>query len=487
MLGVRVKAKQWGGRTLLLTSPMTAALATAGLFGAGAPAEAVPPPDRISFSVASLVPKFRPIIHDYVVRCDNEPVTVRVRTSGGWEAAVGDRPFRSGSFSQVVSLRTGRSFTITVRKAGSPELYRYYTRCLPNSFPEYTFNRSGPVNPEFFSVDRAFNPDPLRFAIIFDDHGVPIWWMRSPTWGTRVLPSGNLLWLDATFSPSRWAVHRLDGSLVRTFGAVGRAANAHDFQLMDNGNWLLGAYVEQSNVDTRAYGGSRNATVINAELQQVAPGGRLVWRWRSQDHISLAETGRFWSRVRRPEGYDIVHWNSIEDAGDSVIASFRHLDGVYKIRKSTGNIVWKLGGTRTPESLRVLNDPRDHTFGAQHDAGLLNDGTLIVFDNRTYLSDKRPRAVRFRIDEERGTATLLRAITDPQVTYSNCCGSARRLNSGDWLIYWGPTLGVGGYAPNGQRTFFMGFKSSYRAEPVPAGAVTAQDLRQGMKAMHGGS
>jgi hypothetical protein len=61
------------------------------------------------------------------------------------------------------------------------------------------------------------------------------------------------------------------------------------------------------------------------------------------------------------------------------------------------------------------------------------------------------------------------------------------LNSGDWLVYWGPTLGVGGYAPNGQRTFFMGFKSSYRAEPVPAGAVTAQDLRQGMKAMHGGS
>ena len=44
-------------------------------------------------------------------------------------------------------------------------------------------------------------------------------------------------------------------------------------------------------------------------------------------------------------GYDIVHWNSIEPAGKSVIASFRNLDAVYKIRKSTGKIVWKLGGT----------------------------------------------------------------------------------------------------------------------------------------------
>ena len=45
-------------------------------------------------------------------------------------------------------------------------------------------------------------------------------------------------------------------------------------------------------------------------------------------------------------GYDILHWNSVEPAGDSVIASFRHLDAVYKFEKSTGKIVWKLGGTQ---------------------------------------------------------------------------------------------------------------------------------------------
>ena len=83
----------------------------------------------------------------------------------------------------------------------------------------------------------------------------------------------------------------------------------------------------------------------------MSPDGQLVWGWKSQDHIALAETGRHWPWVRSDHDYDIAHWNSIEPAGDSVIASFRHFDAVYKIRKSTGDIVWKLGGTTTPESL----------------------------------------------------------------------------------------------------------------------------------------
>ena len=72
-----------------------------------------------------------------------------------------------------------------------------------------------------------------------------------------------------------------------------------------------------------------------------------------------------------------------------MIASFRHLDAVYKISKSTGKIVWKLGGTTTPKSLTVKDDPRAYTLGAQHDARLLPDGTLTVFDNRTNLADTR--------------------------------------------------------------------------------------------------
>ena len=173
----------WQRRLALVA---TAALAIAGLLGA--PAEAQPPPDQVSFHTPTLFPRFRPGIHDYVVRCNDGPVTVRAHASGGWRAAIGNHPFRSGDFSQVVPLSAGQAFVVTVREAGQPQLYRYYVRCLPGNFPKYTFTRYGPVSPKFFSVDRAFTGPPSRYGMIFNTNGVPVWWIHEPTQDTKVLP-----------------------------------------------------------------------------------------------------------------------------------------------------------------------------------------------------------------------------------------------------------------------------------------------------------
>ena len=441
-------------------------------------AEAAPAPGQVSFSTPSLFPAFGPNIEDYVVRCHDAPVTVQAHASEGWQVSLAGQPFHSGDFSATVPLGSGRAFVVRAQKQA--ELYRYHVRCLPNSFPTYTFTRYGPVSPKYFAVSRS----DLNYGIIFDNHGVPIWWIRATSWAIRVLPNGNVLWYRG---PSdRFEIHRLDGTMIRALKSVGYDVDGHDLQFLPNGDHLVSAPVLRRHVDTSAYGGSSDATVKSAELQQVTSSGQLVWRWNTYDHVSLAETGRWWDAPPTDQQpYDIVHWNSIEPAGDSVIASFRHLDAVYKIKKSTGEIVWKLGGTTTPESLTVIGDPRAYTFGAQHDARLLPDGTLSVFDNRTNLSNPRPRAVRFRIDEQARTATFLGSITDAAVSDSGCCGSARRLANGDWLINWAMTRNhpVGGYKPNGERTFFLTFppRSTYRAEPVPPGAVTAEDLRAAMQ------
>ena len=290
------------------------ALVIAGLVGAEAHA-APPLPGQVSFTASTLFPKFA-TEHRGLRRPLQQPAgDGQGHTANGWEAAIGDHPFRSGDFSEVVPLSAGRAFRIFVRELGSSELHRYFVRCLPNSFPNYTYTRYSPASPRFFSVDRAFDQQ-LR---ALRDH------LRQPR-GAHLVESHSRLGHQGAFerepplarrdlSPGRWATYRLDGSLVRTFYGVGRGGDAHDLQFQPNGNHLIGAYVRQGNVDTSAWGGSRDATVINTELQEVRPDHTLAWSWKSQQHIGRAETGRHWPRVIRSRPYDILHWNSIEPAG----------------------------------------------------------------------------------------------------------------------------------------------------------------------------
>ena len=352
----------------------------------------------------------------------------------GWEASINGHAFRSGAFSEPVPLASGKAFTVTFREDGGTKLYRYYTRCLPDDFPHYTFTRLAPSSsPKFFTADSWAKP--FHFGAVFDTNGVPVWWDHTGTFYTRMLPSGNLLRCVGL----KWSIQRLsDNSTIRVLGGVGMVTNHHDLQFRTGDHdHLVGDYIPRQHVDLSAYGGPSDAPVLDAELQDVTDDGQLAWDWKSQKHISLSQTAsRYWENgIVGPRGYyDIVHWNSIDPAGPhAVIASFRYLDAVYKISETTGTIIWKLGGSQTPNSLKVLGDPASQPFGGQHDARVFPDGTVSVFDNR-YLLDQPPRVTRWRIDAQAHTATLIQQITDPAVHRTVCCGSARLLPDGSWLV-----------------------------------------------------
>jgi hypothetical protein len=168
-----------------------------------------------------------------------------------------------------------------------------------------------------------------------------------------------------------------------------------------------------------------------------------------------------------------------------VLVSLRQTDAVYAIDRATGQIHWKLGGTPTPDSLTVVGDPDAAApLGGQHDVRLLADGTITVFDDGTFLG-RPPRAVRYRIDTAAHTATLLDQITDPTVATSLCCGSARLLASGNWLISWGGDPVFGEYQPDGAPVFKISFDGlfSYRVVPIAPEQLRIAQLRAGMNAL----
>jgi Arylsulfotransferase (ASST) len=230
-------------------------------------------------------------------------------------------------------------------------------------------------------------------------------------------------------------------------------------------------------------------------VQEVTPAGELVWAWNTKDHIALTESARWCddtSYAPAPaagrDGYDVAHVNSVEEtAGGDLIVSLRHTDAIYRIDRATGDVEWKLGGTTRRESLDVLGDDAHGaaTFGGQHDARELPDGTVTVFDNRS-LRGQPPRAVRFAIDAAARTATLVEDLRDPGAGSSFCCGGTRRLPGGNWVTSWGGLPLVTEHTATGERVFALEFDDaySYRADPVRPGALSREALRAGMDTMH---
>jgi hypothetical protein len=282
--------------------------------------------------------------------------------------------------------------------------------------------------------------------------------------------------------------------LVRTRGSV---TDGHEFRELPNGNFLLDTYAPAGNVElarVAAYKKRRppdRGAVVFAEVQEIDARGRVAWRWNSRGRIRLGETGRWWRSVlvnaketSFGDTFDPVHINAIEPRGaDEVVISTRHTDAVYGIKRSSGSVAWKLGGTATPRSLRIVGDPAKRVFGGQHDARIGRDGRLTIFDNGKG-RPRRPRVAFYRLDLNHGAARYLGQLNDPKVRSSHCCGSARETEGGGWLVSWGDNPLVTGFDRIGRIAFRLRLPaSSFRAIPVPPGAVTEAELDRGMEAM----
>lgn len=437
------------------------------------------------FAEPALTPTFDPDVSDYTTRCSGDPVEVFGRAAAGTSVTVDGGEPAAARFDATVPLDENQAFSFTTTDEG--ESRTYFVRCLPAEFPAWNYEQLQRPAHDLYVVDPNILA-PAQFVVVFDRDGVPVWWNTEPG-GTlqdaKVLPDGTLAWWNAS---SGYVIREPDGTLVRQVSAVG-FTDGHELQQLPNGNFLLFSKETRADVDLTEYGGTASEDLEDAVVQEISPDGDLVWSWSTNGHIGLAETGRWWpTALGSPEPRDIIHMNAIEPVGeDAMLVSFRHTDAIYKVDRASGEIVWKLGGTWTPKSLTVLNDPEGaYPFGGQHDVRLLPDGTITVYDNNTGLGVP-PRATRYEIDEGDRTATLLDQVTDPLAPSSFCCGSARRSAAGSWLMSWGGNSLVAEYDESGEPNFRLGFGGTtfpYRAVPVDEGALSLVSLRAGMDAMH---
>jgi hypothetical protein len=59
---------------------------------------------------------------------------------------------------------------------------------------------------------------------------------------------------------------------------------------MPNGHYLLLATPLRPAMDLRRLRLGRNKTIVDCWSRKVTATGRLVWKWRASDHVSVAES-----------------------------------------------------------------------------------------------------------------------------------------------------------------------------------------------------
>src|SRR5215204_5307534 len=327
-----------GGFLLIAAILTLVALAGCGLDEQARPATG-------SVAIEGLYPDFDPARPAYVSHCGRGAAAIQAEASGGVKVRVGSGPPETGAISLDPGVGPGEDFEMEITEAGQRRAYE--VRCLPADFPAWRFEAlSTEATPGFFFVV-SFKAarDERPWVIVFDSEGVPRWWYSPTTrvlWA-QVLSDGTVAWArsfgDGYGLDPRMAheVHSLSSELVRLVRTKGSIIDGHEFRELGNGNVLVDSYVPET-ADLTRFGGPARAAIVSAEIQELDPHGRVLWRWNSRGHISLAETGRWWRnvlsnprhRLQGRQAFDPLHINAIEPRGsEEVVISTRHTDAIY--------------------------------------------------------------------------------------------------------------------------------------------------------------
>ncbi len=487
-------------------------LVTTGIIAAcllAAPAANAVTPASLSITATpGLTPAFSQSIYDYWLNCPSGSVSLAVNAPKGTTVSVAGRTAKTGSFTSKVTLSNGQEFkwAVTSGTGSKRKTTTHYARCTPADMPIPTVTATGSTKASFYLLNPGLPGNTIgqtSYIMLVDRHGVPVWWRTAPIGplNPTVLDSTSI----ATFIPTslnplgdfafgRWLIWNFNGQLISRLNAPNIGMDPHELVKLPNGHFLTVSYEPIAPIDLSSFGGPSAALGYRSLIREIGLDGTVYWSWHANDHVSVGELAAWVqgliqlnSRDIRVDGYpafDLDHVSSVEPNGNNILLSFRHLDGIYQISKATGEILWKIGGTRIPESLDVIGDTPDviNPLGAPHDARVLPDGTVSVLDDGLGW-DRNPRVVRYRIDTAARTATVVKIFNLPGIHGSNCCGSARVLSNGNWVISWGANREVTETDSNGNPLLTLLLpdnKPTYRAQPITDPKITAAYLRTAM-------
>jgi hypothetical protein len=326
--------------------------------------------------------------------------------------------------------------------------------------------RTDPV-PGYVFVSTLTGPG-QRGPMIVDNHGEVVWFRPVKTVAVnfrrqRLAEQPVLTWWEGAITNIGTGQGEnliVDGS-YRTIARVGAGngyhADVHEFLLTSKGTALITVYNEKT-VDLSSVGGPANGNVLDSIVQEVdVKTGKVLFEWHSLDHVPLTDS---YSPLLDP--FDYFHVNSVDvDLDGNLLLSARNTSAVYKIERTSGDVMWTLGGRSSDFEVGP-----GAAFMYQHDARGHSDGTLTLFDDGTGNVSHQARGIRLGLDVPGRRCVLLQQYLHPTPLAVNAMGNAQVLPGNGMLVGFGTQPFVTEYGPAGDVRFdaeFDGGAWNYRA------------------------
>jgi Arylsulfotransferase (ASST) len=302
------------------------------------------------------------------------------------------------------------------------------------------FNGPGPSGPMIF--DEAGNVvwfDPLPAGVESTDLQVQHLAGRPVlTWWQGYIPPQGFGEGEGVIADASYRI------IARVHAGNGFEADLHEFHISSPQDTALLSVFDPVDCNLAFLGGRRESAVTNTSYQELDLRTGLVRReWSAIDHVALADSYMAASSASREWPLDYFHLNSVDQtATGTTLISSRNTSALFELNSLTGQVARQIGGKQSSVKL----GPGSAT-AYQHDATVLPNGTITVFDNGA-----SPKV---------HTQSEFTHRSPPLLAESQ--GSVQSFENGNVLVGWGAQPWFSEYSVTGALLFDAHLHGSYES------------------------
>jgi Developmentally Regulated MAPK Interacting Protein./Arylsulfotransferase (ASST). len=317
---------------------------------------------------------------------------------------------------------------------------------IPTNFPTVTVTTNyaaGTANGYIFLANNIAPTNIGYYVMMLTNDGSPTWYkaLTNSGYDFKVLPNGYLHYAQQikalSYTGGGDVTHEVmdenHNTVESIHGGNGYAAEAHDFQMLPNGNVLqFGYYLSEVDMSQVVSNGNPAALVSGAVLQELDAQRTVVFQWRSWDYYPFTSQ---WVNSTAAV-ISQFHVNCImQDTDGNIIISTP--EWVKKISRQTGDIMWHLGGPENQFTFVGVTQQQGTNHFRGHAINRLPNGHVLIYNNSAPGPGTTSTVHEYALDETNKIATHIWTYTpNPAIAGPNQ-GNAQRLANGNTFVGWG--------------------------------------------------